>query len=146
MHPVPETSYVCFWHGPPLEKSVYSSASSGSNRANPRPKESLARAGTPVVVTFPRRLRYFLHGAVHLEAKDRDGLERLLRYCARPAFVSERHYWDGRDQPVRCNRTMPLPSGQTELGTTPIDLLDRLAALPPPKSPAACDRRLPARA
>ena len=70
--------------------------------------------------------------AVRIEAEDRAGLERLLRYCARPALASERLAWDGPDQPVRCTLPRPLPSGQTELTLTPLELLDRLAALIPP--------------
>jgi hypothetical protein len=75
---------------------------------------------------------FSLHAAVRLEAEDRAGLERLLRYCARPAFASERLSWDGSDQPVRYSLTRPLPTGQTELTLTPLELLDRLAALVPP--------------
>jgi hypothetical protein len=75
---------------------------------------------------------FSLHAAVLIEAADRAGLERLLRYCARPAFASERLAWDGFDQPVRYRLTRPLPTGQTELALTPLELLDRLAALIPP--------------
>jgi hypothetical protein len=75
---------------------------------------------------------FSLPAAVLIEAADRPGLERLLRYCARPAFVSERLSWDGSDQPVRDRLTKPLPTGQTELTLTPLELLDRLAALMPP--------------
>ena len=75
---------------------------------------------------------FSLHAAVRLEAEDRAGLERLLRYCARPAFASERLTWDGPDQPVRYALPKPLPSGQTELTLTPLELLDRRAALIPP--------------
>ena len=63
---------------------------------------------------------------------DRAGLERLLRYCARPAFASERLAWDRADQPVRYRLTRPLPTGQTELTLNPLELLDRLATLIPP--------------
>ena len=31
-----------------------------------------------------------------------------LRYCARPAFASERVSWDGSDRPVRYRLTKPL--------------------------------------
>jgi hypothetical protein len=48
---------------------------------------------------------------------DRSGLERLLRYCARRAFASERLCWKG--------------NGQPELTLTPLELLNRLAALIP---------------
>ncbi|MCC6473622.1 MAG: transposase [Burkholderiales bacterium] len=74
---------------------------------------------------------FSLHAAVRIEAEDRAGLERLLRYCARPAFASERLAWDGSDQPVRYTLSKPLPTGQTALILAPLDLLDRLAALPP---------------
>jgi hypothetical protein len=74
---------------------------------------------------------FSLHAGVRIEAADRAGLERLLRYCARPAFASERLAWDGPDQPVRYALPKPLPGGQTELTLTPLELLDRLAALIP---------------
>jgi hypothetical protein len=45
-----------------------------------------------------------------LEAEDRAGRERLLRYCARPAFASERLSWDGSAQPVRDALPRPLPT------------------------------------
>jgi len=75
---------------------------------------------------------FSLHAAVRIEAEDRAGLERLLRYCARPAFASERLAWNGHDQPVRYTLPKPLPSGQTALTLAPLELLDRLAALIPP--------------
>ena len=75
---------------------------------------------------------FSLHVAVRIEAEDRAGLERLLRYCARPAFASERLIWDGPDQPVRYTLPKPLPTGQSELTLAPLELLDRLAALIPP--------------
>ena len=75
---------------------------------------------------------FSLHAAVRIEAQDRAGLERLLRYCARPAFASERLSWDGSEQPVRYTLPKPLPTGQTELTLEPLELLDRLATLIPP--------------
>jgi hypothetical protein len=75
---------------------------------------------------------FSLHASVLIEAANRAGLERLLRYCARPAFASERLTWGGSDQPVRYRLRKPLPTGQTELTLTPLELLDRLAALVPP--------------
>ena len=90
---------------------------------------------------------FSLHAAVRLEAEDRAGLERLLRCCARPAFASERLCWEGHEQPVSYALPKPLPSGQAEFTLTPLELLDRPAALalpcshqrpawPSPKSPA----------
>jgi hypothetical protein len=75
---------------------------------------------------------FSLHAAVRIEAEDRAGLERPLRYCARPAFASERLSWARHDQPVRYTLPKPLPSGQIELTLAPLELLDRLAALIPP--------------
>ena len=75
---------------------------------------------------------FSVHAAVRIEAEDCAGLERLLRYCARPAFASERLAWDGPERPVRYTLSKPLPTGQTELTLAPRELLDRLAALIPP--------------
>jgi len=87
-------------------------------------------SGYRVLSAVQRRIRSrVLRLAVLSEAADRPGLEHLLRYCARPAFASERLAWDGSDQPVRYRLTKPLPTGQTELALTPLELLDRLAAL-----------------
>jgi hypothetical protein len=56
--------------------------------------------------------------------------ERLLRYCARPAFASERLNELG-DERIRYTFSKPRPDGQTALTLTPPELLDRLAALVP---------------
>ena len=62
---------------------------------------------------------------------DRAGLERLLRYCARPPFALERLEQLAHDQLVyRFPR--PPPDGRTELPLTPLELIERLAALIPP--------------
>lgn len=37
---------------------------------------------------------FSLDATVRVEAHDRKGLERLLRYCARPLFASERLRWE----------------------------------------------------
>lgn len=73
----------------------------------------------------------FVDASVRIEAADRVGRERLLRYCARPPFALERlrqrhdeHL--GYDHPK---------SGHDSSGPqilTPFELLDRLAALVPP--------------
>ena len=65
------------------------------------------------------------------KAADRAGLERLLRYCARPPFALERLEQLADDQLVyRFPR--PQPDGRTELRLTPLELIERLAALIPP--------------
>jgi hypothetical protein len=78
---------------------------------------------------------YSLHADVYIHANDRAGLERLLRYGARPALALARldRMADGR---IRYALKRPTKAGgPLELVLTPIDLLRRLAALvPPPKS------------
>jgi hypothetical protein len=76
-----------------------------------------------------------VHAGVTVRAGDREGLERLCRYCARPPFSLERLSMlaDGRVAYLRC---MPRRNGATHLVMTPVQLLARLAALiPPPRFP-----------
>jgi hypothetical protein len=62
---------------------------------------------------------------------DRHGLERLVRYCARPPLAQERL---GRidDQHLLYRLRKPTLDGRTELILTPLELLDRLAHLVTP--------------
>ncbi len=59
------------------------------------------------------------------------GLERLLRYCARPAFALERLREIDPEHLVY-ESTKPGPGGSVSLLLTTMQLLDRLAALIPP--------------
>ena len=70
-------------------------------------------------------------GSVTLPASDRQGLERLVRYCARPPLSAERL---GRlnDQTLVYSLRKPTIDGRTELYLTPLELLDRLSALVTP--------------
>ena len=71
-----------------------------------------------------------MRSPVRIEGQDRAGLERLLRYCARPPFALERLERLAHDQLVyRFPR--PQPDGRTELRLTPLELIERLAALIP---------------
>ncbi len=76
---------------------------------------------------------FSLDTSVRIEANDRAGLERLIRYCARPPLAGERLEWvdDGREK-LRYRLPKPLADGQTELVLTPLELLERLALLIPP--------------
>jgi len=65
---------------------------------------------------------------VCIEAHERCGLERLLRYCARPAFALERL----REIDARHLVYESVKPGSVGLMPTPLQLLDRLAALIPP--------------
>jgi hypothetical protein len=59
-----------------------SSRGAGSSRRRPRPRCGNGSTGG-----------FSLDAVVRIEATDRKGLERLLRYCARPIFASERLLW-----------------------------------------------------
>lgn len=65
-------------------------------------------------------------------AWDRVGLERLFRYCARPIFASERPQWLDKDHRLVYRLPKPRPDGQSVLYLTPLEFLDKLAALIPP--------------
>ena len=68
---------------------------------------------------------------VEIAAWDRHGLERLVRYCARPPLAQERL---GRldDELLVYRLRKPTLDGRTELILTPLELLDRLAHLVTP--------------
>ena len=74
---------------------------------------------------------FSLDATVRIEANDRHGLERLLRYCARPPFAAERL------EEIDVHRLLyrlpkPGPDGRTQLILTPLELIARIAALVPP--------------
>lgn len=74
---------------------------------------------------------FSLDASVRIEAEDRSDLERLLRYCARPVFALERLR---RVDPEHLlyESIKPGPGGSVSLLLTPLELLERLAALIPP--------------
>jgi hypothetical protein len=65
---------------------------------------------------------------VRSEAHERDGVERLLRDRTRPVLALERF---ARDRPEHLvyRSGKPSPGGSVSLMPTPMQLLDRLAAL-----------------
>ena len=76
-----------------------------------------------------------IDATVRIAGQDRAGLERLLRYCARPPFALERI----AEAPTRSGAQQiiyhlpkPQPDGRTALVLTPLELIDHLAALIPP--------------
>mgnify|MGYP000500061739 CR=1 FL=1 len=69
---------------------------------------------------------FSLDASVRIAADDRDGLERLLRYCARPPFALERLELIDEQQVIyRLPRTQR--DGTTALSLTPLELIDQLA-------------------
>ncbi|WP_374496185.1 transposase [Zoogloea sp.] len=81
---------------------------------------------------------FSLDAGVRIEASDRQGLERLLRYGARPAFAQERLRQIDAEHLVY-ESPKPGPGGRVSQILTPLELMDRLAALipPPPATPAS---------
>ena len=76
-----------------------------------------------------------LHAGVRIEADDRVGRERLLRYCMRAPLSLERLsvLRDGR---IAYKLQRPWRGGETHRVMQPIELLARLSALvPPPRHP-----------
>jgi hypothetical protein len=74
---------------------------------------------------------FSLDATVRIEANDRRGLERLLRYCARPPFAADRL------EELDAHRLLyhlpkPGPDGRTQLILSPLELIGRIAALVPP--------------
>jgi hypothetical protein len=72
---------------------------------------------------------FSLDAAIRIEAWDRAGLERLLRYCARPPFASERLRWDKRSQRVIYELPKPRPNAPRAVILDPLDLISRLVVL-----------------
>jgi len=74
---------------------------------------------------------FSLDASIRVEGPDRAGLERLLRYCARPPVALERLEQLGEDALIY-RFDQPQPDGRTQLRLTPLQLIERLAALIPP--------------
>jgi len=66
---------------------------------------------------------FSVDAAVRIEAHERDGLERLLRYCARPPFALERLREIDTGHLVY-ESVKPGPGGSVNLMLTPMQLLD----------------------
>ncbi len=77
---------------------------------------------------------FSVDAGVRIEAHDRTALERLLRYCARPPFAMDRLRKEGAELVYRCAKqhSEPVGSKVAELVLTPLELIDRIAALVPP--------------
>lgn len=76
---------------------------------------------------------FSLDASVRVEANDRPGLERLLRYCARSAFALERLPEIDAERLVY-ESVKPGARGSVSLILTPLELIERLAApIPPPR-------------
>ncbi|MCU0735738.1 MAG: transposase [Methylotetracoccus sp.] len=65
---------------------------------------------------------FSVNAEVWVPSWDRAGLERLIRYCARP--LGERLAWLEPEQRLVYRVPEPRLGGQTALGLTPISLVD----------------------
>src|SRR5215467_3445367 len=74
--------------------------------------------------------RFSLHANTHVPAHRRDQLERLLRYTARGAVSLERLAQDANGDLVY-TFTHPCSNGTTGIRLSPMELLEKLAALVP---------------
>ena len=85
-----------------------------------------------------RHSGFSVDAGVCIQAHDRAALERLLRYCARPPFAMARLRKEGAALVYRCAKQHSEPAGDKrgakvdELMLTPLELIDRIAALVPP--------------
>ena len=81
---------------------------------------------------------FSVDAGVCIQAHDRAALERLLRYCARPPFAMDRLRKEGAALVYRCAKQHSEPASDKrgaradELHLTPLELIDRIAALVPP--------------
>jgi hypothetical protein len=77
---------------------------------------------------------FSLDASVCIQDTDRAGLERLLRYCARPPFALEHlHLLDAGH--LIYHNPKPRSDSPRDLVLTPLELIDKIAALiPPPRA------------
>jgi hypothetical protein len=73
---------------------------------------------------------FSLHAAVRVEAHDRKRLEQLCRYITRPALSDERLQLNAAGQ-VQLKLKTPWRDGTTHLVMSPLEFMQRLAALVP---------------
>lgn len=72
---------------------------------------------------------FSLDATVRIQSSDRDGLERLIRYCARPAFKSENLRMNGPWVNYRLPKR--TQSGQTCIQMEPIEFLEKISKFIP---------------
>ena len=86
---------------------------------------------------------FSVDASVRIEGEDRAGIERLVRYCARPPFALERlHALDSApalaapESRLLYRFSKPDVHGRTELLLSPLELLEALAKFVPPTGPS----------
>ena len=84
---------------------------------------------------------FSIDASVRIQGDDREGVERLIRYCARPSFALERLHapkgaasLNSPDALLLYRFPKPTPDGHTQILLSPLQLLQRLAGfIPPPR-------------
>ena len=79
--------------------------------ASPFGRLSAVQIGSPADLS--------LNADVTVPAWDRAGLERLLRYCARPIFASERLQWIEKDQRLVYRLPTISPGAKLDVRSAP---------------------------
>ena len=92
----------------------------------------LEREDAEAMGTWDHGGGFSLDASVRIEASDRQGLERLLRYCARPAFALERLREIDAEHLVY-ESVKPGAGGSVSLMLTPLELIERVEALVRPR-------------
>ncbi|NUZ05903.1 transposase [Piscinibacter koreensis] len=85
---------------------------------------------------------FSLHAAVRVEAHNRKRLEQLCRYITRPALSDERVQLNAEGQ-VELKLKTPWRDGTTHLVMSPLEFMQRLAALVPRPRFETCNFSLP---
>ena len=92
--------------------------------------EEMAREGIARQLLCSDIDGFSLHAAVRVEAHERKRLEQLCRYITRPALADERVQLNAAGQ-VELKLKTPWHDGTTHLVMSPLEFLQRLAALVP---------------
>jgi hypothetical protein len=99
----------------------------------------LDESTTTDMLTWQGTGGFSIDASVRIEGHDRHGLERLVRYCARPPFALHRLHAIGGNEALRSpdarlvyRLSGPTPDGRSVLVLSPMELLQRLARLLPP--------------
>ena len=92
------------------------------------------KADSEVMGSWAHGGGFSVDASVRIGDTDRAGLERLLRYCARPPFALE-HLQQLDAEHLVYHSPKPGLDGSSDLVLTPLELIGKIAALvPPPRS------------
>jgi hypothetical protein len=104
---------------------------SGPSPSSPSSRTACKRCLRPASTCLCADIDGFsLHAAVRVEAHDRKRLEQLCRYITRPALSDERVQLNATGQ-VELKLKTPWRDGTTHLLMSPLEFMQRLAALVP---------------